>query len=688
MNRLGEETSPYLRQHADNPVDWYPWNETALARARDEDKPILLSIGYSACHWCHVMAHESFEDSGTAEVMNRHFVNIKVDREERPDLDKVYQLAHQLLTQRTGGWPLTVFLDPRTLLPFFAGTYFPRTPRFNLPGFADLLLRIDQAYRTQRIAVGEQGARLSEAMSRLQPTGVAAEGLADAKLLEKARDQLAEGFDAAEGGFGTAPKFPMPSSIERLLRHWAFSGFSSQGLGNRDGDALDMAMKTLTGIARGGIYDHVGGGFCRYATDRQWQIPHFEKMLYDNGSLLVVYADALAFGDDPLFEAAVRETADWVIRDMQHSEGGYFSALDADSEGEEGKYYLWRRDAVKRLLVDDEYLLVSTLYGLDKPANFEGKWNLSRRDAWRSVLARLGFEPATGEGLLASAKSKLLAERETRVPPARDDKVLTAWNGLAIRGMARAAVRLGEPAWLESAQRAADFIRENLWDGERLSATWREGIAKYAGYLDDYANMLAGSLELLSAQWRDVDAAFAKALADTMIQKFYDSDGGGFFFTAHDHEALIHRPKPTLDESSPAGNGTAACGLIALGHLFADTRYLDAASGTLRALRGAIEQYPAGHCTLLSAVEANAYAPEQIIVRGPVEALDAWLDIAREGYRPWRHVYGIPYECEQVPDYLPRRADNGGSRLTAFVCRGLQCSPPIDSLDEFRETVS
>ena len=689
MNRLGEETSPYLRQHADNPVDWYPWNETALARARDEDRPILLSIGYSACHWCHVMAHESFEDSATAEVMNRHFVNIKVDREERPDLDKIYQLAHQLLTQRTGGWPLTVFLDPQTLLPFFAGTYFPRTPRFNLPGFADLLLRVDETYRTQRSAVGEQGARLSEALSRLQPTGIAAEGLPDGKLLKAARDQLAAGFDAVAGGFGTAPKFPMPSSIERLLRHWAFSGLSSEEAGNRDGDALDMAMTTLTGIARGGIYDHVGGGFCRYATDQQWQIPHFEKMLYDNGSLLAAYADALAFGGDPLFEAAVRETADWVIRDMQHSQGGYFSALDADSEGEEGKYYVWRRDAVKRLLGEDEYLLVSTLYGLDKPANFEGKWNLSRRDAWRSVLDRLGLEPATGEELLASAKSKLLAERGTRVPPARDDKVLTAWNGLAIRGMARAAVRLGEPAWLESAQRAADFIREDLWDGERLAATWREGEARYAGYLDDYANMLAGLLELLSAQWRDADAAFARVLADTMIRQFYDADDGGFFFTAHDHEALIHRPKPTLDESSPAGNGTAACGLIALGHLFADTGHLDAASGTLRALRGAIEQYPAGHCTLLSAVEADAHAPEQIIVRGPVGALGPWLDIAREGYRPWRHVYGIPYKSREVPDYLPGPAGSDGRQgLTAFVCRGLQCSLPIDSLDEFRQAVS
>ncbi len=689
MNRLREETSPYLRQHADNPVDWYPWNEAALARARDEDKPILLSVGYSACHWCHVMAHESFEDSGTADVMNRHFVNIKVDREERPDLDKIYQLAHQLLTQRAGGWPLTVFLDPQTLLPFFAGTYFPRAPRFNLPGFADLLLRVDQAYRTQRAALGEQGERLSEAMSRLQPTGIAAEGLPDAKLLERARDELAARFDKAEGGFGTAPKFPMPSSIERVMRHWAFSGFFSEEAGKRDSDALDMAMITLTRIARGGIYDHVGGGFCRYATDRHWEIPHFEKMLYDNALLLALYADALALGGDPLFEAAVRETAGWIARDMQHPEGGYFSALDADSEGEEGKYYVWRRDSVKRLLTADEYLLVATLYGLDKPANFEGKWNLCRRDAWRSVLDRLDLDPTTGEELLAAAKSRLLAERDTRVPPAKDDKVLTAWNGLAIRGMARAAVRLDEPAWLTSAQRAADFVRENLWDGERLTATWRDGVARYAGYLDDYANMLEGLIELLSAEWRDVDAAFAKDLADAMIRQFYDAQDGGFFFTAHDHETLIHRPKPTLDESLPAGNGTAARGLIALGHLFADTRYLDASAGTLRALRGAVEQYPAGHCTLLSAVEANAYAPEQIIVRGPVDALDTWLDIAREGYRPWRQVYGISNASAGAPDYLPRPVDaDAHSQLTAFVCRGLQCSPPIDSMDEFRRIVS
>ena len=314
---------------------------------------------------------------------------------------------------------------------------------------------------------------------------------------------------------------------------------------------------------------------------------------------------------------------------------------------------------------------------------------MRRRDAWRSVLDRLGLEPATGEELLASAKSRLLAERDTRVPPAKDDKVLTAWNGLAIRGMARAAVRLGEPTWLMSAQRAADFVREKLWDGERLTATWRDGVAKYAGYLDDYANMLEGLIELLSAEWRDVDAAFAKDLADAMIRHFYDAEDGGFFFTAHDHETLIHRPKPTLDESLPAGNGTAAYGLIALGHLFADTRYLDAAAGTLRALRGAVEQYPAGHCTLLSAVEANAHAPEQIIVRGPVGGLDAWLDIAREGYRPWGQVYGIPYEASDAPDFLPRPVDTDErSRLTAFLCRGLQCSPPIGSLDEFRSALS
>ena len=667
-------------------MDWHPWGEAALALARAEDKPILLSVGYSACHWCHVMAHESFEHDATAAVMNRLFVNVKVDREERPDLDKIYQTAFNILTRQTGGWPLTMFLDPQTLLPFFGGTYFPRTPRFNLPGFADLLLNVAEAFKEKRGELDAQGKRLAGALASLTPTAVEAKGLEDRALLDQAVEQLAASFDAVEGGFGGAPKFPMPGAIARLLRHWAHT----QRDGAAERRALDMAMTTLTKIARGGIHDHIGGGFCRYATDRQWAVPHFEKMLYDNGALLGLYADALALGPDTLFEDAARGTATWLMREMQHPDGGYFSSLDADSEGEEGKFYVWRKDVVKRLLTADEYLVVETLYGLDKPANFEGRWNFARRDAWRAVAQRLSLDPSDAAKLLAAAKAKLFAERERRVPPGKDDKVLTSWNGLAIRGMAKAAARLDEPAWLASAQQAADFARERLWDGERLSATWRAGVAKHPAYLDDYANLLDGLLALLEVAWRDVDIVFAKALAEALLAHFQDADAGGFFFTAHDHEALIQRPKPTLDDAMPPGNGVAASALTTLGHLLGEPRYLDAAATTLQALRGAMEQYPAGHCTLLGAVEANVHPPEQIIVRGPAELLDPWLSAARGGYKPWRSVYGIPYvDAGLVPSYLPRLVSaEKQAHVTAFVCTGLSCSAPIEALDEFERAVT
>jgi uncharacterized protein YyaL (SSP411 family) len=678
-NRLAGETSPYLLQHADNPVDWYPWSPDALAKARSEGKPILLSIGYSACHWCHVMAHESFEDTVTAATMNEHFVNIKVDREERPDLDRVYQTAHQLLTRQTGGWPLTMFLDPNTLLPFFGGTYFPKTPRYQLPGFVDLLMRVAQAYRDQRDELAAQGTKLANVLASLNPTTAPGE-LKDAALLTAARDQLASQYDARNGGFGDAPKFPMPATIERLLRHWAFIGRDGQ----KDRETLEMAMITLTRIARGGIYDHLGGGFCRYSTDARWIIPHFEKMLYDNGALLGVYADALAIGPDPLFEQIVRETAAWMMREMQHEDGGYFSAIDADSEGEEGKYYVWRRDEVKRLLTEDEYLVVETLYGLDNPANFEGKWNLYRDDAWHSVVERLAMPRADADALLASARHKLFEARSRRVAPDKDDKILTAWNGLAIRGMARAGLVLGEPKWVESATRAADFIRKRCVIDDRLCATWRDGRARHQAYLDDYANLLDGLLTLLQARWRDSDLRFAKSLADTVIARFYDDDGGGFFFTARDSEALIHRPKPTVDDAMPPGNGVLARALNLLGHLLGETRYLDAASGTLKWARKAMEQYPAGHSTLLGALEDQLTPPELVIVRGPRTEIDAWLRPVRTGYRPWRHVFGIPYEdVGLLPGFLPRLVSAEKQRsCTAYVCKGLQCSLPIHSQED------
>ena len=680
-NRLASETSPYLLQHASNPVDWQPWDEAALADARESGKPILLSIGYSSCHWCHVMAHESFEDPATAAVMNAHFVNVKVDREERPDLDKVYQTAHQLLTRQTGGWPLTLFLDPRTLVPFFAGTYFPKSPRFQLPGFADLLLRVREVFANRRDDLTEQGRRLVEALSHIDQPADEGNGLGDRALVDRAREQLEEQYDRREGGFGSAPKFPMPALLERLLRHQAYRGRA----GNRDGAGLDMVMTTLTKMARGGVYDHLGGGFCRYATDRKWMVPHFEKMLYDNGQLLSLYADALLLGPDALFEGAVRETADWLLREMRHPEGGFFAALDADSEGEEGRFYLWRRQQIRRLLTPEEYGVVETLYGIDKPANFEGRWNLHRHDAWRSVVQRLSLQPEQADELLASAKRKLFDERARRVRPGLDDKILTAWNALAIRGMAKAAVALDEPAWMTAAARAVDFIRENLWRDGILFATWKEGVARHRGYLDDYANLLDALLVLLRAEWRDVDARFARELGAALIENFSDEHRGGFYFTAHQAEKLIHRPKPTTDDAQPPGNGVAAKALARLGHLFGNADFLEAAAAALDAARPMMERYPAGHCTLLTALEEQLDPGELVIVRGSREALGEWRAALTGRYRPWRKIYGIPDNAKDIPSYLPAVE---GPAPVAFVCSGLSCSLPIDSVDELKRRLA
>jgi uncharacterized protein YyaL (SSP411 family) len=686
-NRLSDESSPYLLQHADNPVDWHPWDAEALALARATNKPILLSVGYSACHWCHVMAHESFADEATAALMNEHFINIKVDREERPDLDKVYQLSLQLLTQQTGGWPLTMFLDPDTLLPFFGGTYFPNKARYQLPSFVDLLLRIREVFDSKRDDLNEQSARVAEVLGTLGAPSTSAHELEDGDLLAAARSQLLEQADSTDGGFGQAPKFPMPSTLSFLLDQWAFQQRrNSRPRDDNQRQTFDTVITSLTKLARGGIFDHLGGGFCRYSTDKQWMIPHFEKMLYDNGQLLSLFSDAFATAPDQLFADAITQTAHWLLREMRHDQGAFFASLDADSEGEEGKYYVWRRDQVKKLLSEDEYLVLETLYGLDKPANFEGKWNLHRFDAWRSVVERLSMQPTTANALLASGKAKLLAKRDQRERPALDNKILTSWNGLAIRGLAKAGSATGEPEWVDAAARAADFIRERLWEDGRLWATWQigkggvHGTAKHAGYLDDYANMLDGLLALLGARWRDTDADFALALAEATLAAFFDTEHGGFFFTANDHESLIHRPKPTMDDALPPGNGVMVRVLATLGHLFGQPRYLEAAHQTLNWARGAMEQYPAGHCSLLTGLQLELEPPELVVVRGPSADAPDWRSAANSGHAPWRGVYVIPYSAKTIPPYLPRLISaDMQSRTNAYVCRELSCSLPLDS---------
>ena len=665
-NRLADTTSPYLQQHADNPVDWWPWCDEALELARAQDKPILLSVGYSACHWCHVMAHESFEDEATAALMNELFVNIKVDREERPDLDRIYQTAHQLLSRRAGGWPLTVFLMPDDHAPFFVGTYFPPEPRHGLPAFSQLLQSVARAYREQKDAIREQNAALQQALERITPK-VRPDGiLLDADPLDTASAQMAEQFDARHGGFGSAPKFPHPANLDFLLRHWAGSG---------DEQAWQMAEFTLERMALGGMNDQLGGGFCRYSVDDEWMIPHFEKMLYDNGPLLALYADAWAAGGKPLFHHTCEQTAAWVMREMQSPEGGYYASLDADSEGEEGRFYVWDRRQVRELLEPAEYQAVETMYGLDDTPNFEGHWHLHAARSTAEAAEATGLTETELEARLASARSKLLAERDTRVRPGRDDKILTSWNALMIHGMARAGRRLGRPEWIDSAERALDFIHARLWQEGRLLASYKDGKANLPAYLDDHAYLIHGLLELLQARWRSSDLRFAIALAEVLLDHFEDREHGGFYFTADDHERLLHRPKPMSDDAMPSGNGIAAFALQRLGHLLGEPRYERAAERTLQTAWQEIGQQPYAYTTLLTALEEHIEPPETLVIRASGAELADWQRIATDGYWPRRAVYAIPPDAGDLPGILGQRAAE--SAPVAYVCKGTQCLAPI-----------
>jgi len=511
-NRLAQETSPYLQQHAGNPVDWYPWGPEALRRAREENKPVLLSVGYSACHWCHVMAHESFEDEEVAALMNRLFVNVKVDREERPDLDQIYQTAHQMLAQRPGGWPLTMFLSPDGT-PFYGGTYFPKTARYGMPGFAELLERIAAIWREKQVEIAQQNEQVSIAFSRMLSRSAAHRSSFDDAPVRAALENLRASFDARLGGFGAAPKFPHPTDLELCLRAYAKSG---------DRAALEMARTTLARMCDGGIYDQLGGGFCRYSVDAQWMIPHFEKMLYDNGPLLGLLADAWMATGEARFAQCAEQTAGWMMREMQSPEGGYFSSLDADSEHEEGKFYVWTREEAQALLSAEEYALVAAHYGLDRAPNFEERH-------WHLYVAK-PLAPG-GETLLAAARAKLVAARDQRVRPGRDEKVLVSWNALAMRGMAHAGRVFGRADWIDSARRALEFVRARMWQGGRLVATYKDGTAHLNAYLDDYAFLLAALLELLQARFAAADLEFAEALAEVMLEQFEDREAGGFLFT-------------------------------------------------------------------------------------------------------------------------------------------------------------
>lgn len=653
-NRLSAETSPYLLQHADNPVDWQSWSEQALTQARLEGKPILLSIGYSACHWCHVMAHECFENEGVAAVMNRLFINIKVDREERPDLDQIYQTAHYMLTRRNGGWPLTMFLAPDGS-PFFGGTYFSREPRHGLPGFADLCEKVASAYAGRKDDIAAQAGELRAALMDTVPEAPTHRATLDRSPLDAAEAMLARAFDATHGGFGGAPKFPHPTDLAFLL-------------GRDNPQAREMALTTLRRMSEGGIYDQIGGGFCRYSVDERWEIPHFEKMLYDNGPLLGLCADAWAQSRDPLFADVTEDTAAWVLREMQDGEGGYYSSLDADSDGEEGKYYVWSRDEIARLLTPEESALAARRWGFDGPPNFEGRH-------WHARVA--GPFQAEEAALLGAARRKLFTAREKRVRPGCDDKILTSWNALMIEGMAHAARVFRRDDWLHSAQRALDFLRRTLWRDGRLLATARHGRAHLDAYLDDHAFLLGALLELMQAEFRGDDLLFAVELADALLARFEDAEAGGFHFTAHDHETLIHRPKSGHDNATPAGNGIAAFALQRLGHLLGETRYLDAADRSLQLFWPHLWQSPGGFASLLRAIDEALAPPDIIILRGPASDLGGW--VARLGASPRRMVLALPNGTPALPAAL---ATPESGHVNAWVCCGVTCSAPMANIDD------
>ena len=591
-NRLASQQSAYLLQHAEQPVDWFAWGDEALALAKRLDKPILLSIGYAACHWCHVMAHESFNDAATAAVMNEGFVNIKVDREERPDLDAVYQMAHQLLRRSGGGWPLTIFLSPQGM-PFYSGTYFPSAAPEGQATFRHVLISVSTIWHEKRDALARQDQVLRVALAAHVPQ-VDESVVLDATVRAQARQQLATAFDPVQGGFGAAPKFPHPSDLAFLLRRAREDG---------DNQARDMALLTLRKMAEGGLFDQIGGGFFRYSVDAQWQIPHFEKMLCDNGVMLALYAEALALTGEPLFRRVVKATAGWALREMQAASGGFHASLAADdAQGREGQFYLWESEPLRLALSPLEWDVCAAHWGVFDAANFEGRyWHLHvARTA--SALATSLQQPETPiEELISGARAKLLMERDKRDRPARDAKLLTGWTALMITGLARAAAVCQRPDWLKAARAALDFLRTERWQDDGRTSGRLQALSGQDAFLDDHAFLLEAVLALHDADPQPDDLPFAEAIAQAMLAQFEDREAGGFFFTRHEAPALIHRLKTGLDAATPSGNGTAALALFALSEKLQAPRYRIAAERCVRVFAATVQRDPASHTRLLQA---------------------------------------------------------------------------------------
>jgi uncharacterized protein YyaL (SSP411 family) len=664
-NRLAHQTSPYLLQHADNPVDWYPWGEEALSRAHAEKKPIFLSIGYAACHWCHVMAHESFEDPDTAALMNEHFINIKVDREERPDLDGIYMSATFALNG-SGGWPLSVFLAP-DLRPFYAGTYFPPVPRYNMPSFRDVLRSIAAAWQNERDKISQVGGRiLQQIRSSTIPTGKADLNLIPS-LLENAADHLYRTYDWDFGGWGEAPKFPQPLAIEFLIDQ-----ATRPDRPELRRNYAAIVSHILHSMARGGIYDVVGGGFSRYSTDKFWRVPHFEKMLYDNAQLARAYLRGYLVTGEPLFRRICEETLDFIRRELTHPAGGFFSSLDADSEGEEGKFYTWRYDEIETVLGED-FPLFKSAYGLTPEGNWEGKIILQRdRDekAWETTFP---VGPEEIRSRLNACHARLLAVRNSRIRPGTDDKVLTAWNALTLSAFAEAGRYLGRRDYLRVASRNAGFLLENLYADGRLLRSWRGGQSRHNAYLEDHAGLIIG---LLSLYQSDPDPRWYTAavqLADEMTAHYHDSQGG-FFDTRADQEALLWRPRELQDNATPSGNSLAVMALLQLAAYTDRPEWRDLAEETLLPVLQTAVSYPTSFAQWLSTADFSLGPVREVAILGDSPAL---VDILWKTYRP-RFVAAIaPFPPPEASPALFAGRTLLNNQPTAYVCRGFVCRQPV-----------
>jgi uncharacterized protein YyaL (SSP411 family) len=681
-NRLINESSPYLQQHAHNPVDWYPWGDEAFEQAKKEDKPIFLSIGYSTCHWCHVMERESFENEQIAEIMNEHFVSIKVDREQRPDVDQIYMNAVQLMTG-SGGWPLSVFLTPDGK-PFYGGTYFPPKDSYGRPGFERLILSIADAWKNRRQELIDSAGNLSELLK--SPPGPVDKRKLSLQVLTGAFKYFQDSFDAANGGFGFAPKFPQPTNLSMLLGYWYRAG---------NEQSLQIVEKTLDAMAKGGIYDHIGGGFHRYATDTRWLVPHFEKMLYDQALLSKVYLQAYQITGNKKYAEISKEIFDYVMRDMTEPKGGFYSAEDADSEGTEGTFYLWEPKQIASILDEDQAKVFNAFYGVTPKGNFEEDKTIIHVATSVEQLGKVfGTNPEDIENILRDARTKVFRERQKRIRPHRDDKVITAWNGLMISSLAYGGAVLDEEKYIAAAKRSAEFILSTLYKNNRLMRYYRNGQVIEKAFLDDYAFMAMALLDLYEATFEAKWLIEAKKLSEEMIELFADREKGGFFFTGKDGERLIARTKPSSDGAIPSGNSIAALVLLKLGRLTMDPHFTEQADRTLEAFSQQLEQSPAYSSAMLTAVNFWLGPTQEIVIAGSVDTTDTkqMLKLVHSKFLPnavvLLHEQGNKGTAiEQIIPFVKNQTAIEG-KATAYVCENYVCNRPVNSIEGFEKMIS